>query len=420
MTEKSSKVWLVDGSRTPIGTFGKTLKTIPVEKLAEHVMKNAIRRTGIKPTQIDGIIIGHRGQSAYAPNTGRFSALNAGLPASIPAMTVHRECGSGMQAVNDASDQIRLGRGDVYVAGGVESMSTVPYLTPGNIRFSKKFAQWFGLDKRFPYAGFFSFAPKKIGPRLIFGFVDDGHVPLARYGDLKSTNMIGTAERVASTYGISREESDAFSLRSHQRAGTAVKSGRFDREIDPIQVGEKGFFQRDEHPRSDTTLEKLSSLRPVSKSNLVTAGNSSGINDGGCAVVLTSEKKGKELGLTPLTLLVDHCVVGVDPEQMGIGPVLAIKQLLKQNNLTIKDIDLFEINEAFAGQYLACEKLLGLDPEKCNVNGGAIALGHPIGMSGARLIFTLAHELKERKLKRGIAALCIGGGQGIATLVEAP
>ncbi|MBX9879734.1 MAG: thiolase family protein [Candidatus Obscuribacterales bacterium] len=419
MTEKS-KVWLVDGSRTPIGTFGKTMKSIPVEKLAGHVLKNAIRRTGIKPSQIDGIILGHRGQSSYAPNTSRFSALNAGLPASIPAMTVHRECGSGLQAVNDAADQIRLGRGDIYVAGGVESMSTVPYLAPGIMRFSKKFAQWFGLDKRYPQAGILSLAPAKTGPRLVIGFLDDGHVPLARYGDMKSTNMIATAECVSSTYRVSREEADAWSLRSHQRACAGVSSGRFDREIDPIQVGEKGYFSRDEHPRADSSAEKLGSLKAVGKSGLVTAGNSSGINDGACAVVLTSEKKGKELGLTPLAVLVDHCVVGLEPEQMGIGPVLAIKKLLKDNNLTVEDIDLFEINEAFAGQYLACQKLLGLDPEKCNVNGGAIALGHPIGMSGARLVFTLAHELKERKKKRGIAALCIGGGQGIATLVEAP
>jgi acetyl-CoA C-acetyltransferase len=401
MAEKR-KVWLITGSRTPIGSFGRTLKNVTVDKLAEHVLKNAIRRAGISPGQVDGIVLGHGYQSAYTPNTARFAALNAGLPSQIPAMTVQRQCGSGMQAVNLAANEIMLGNGDIYIAGGVESMSTVPYLLPGQLRFMGPLAKYF-----------------KFGPRPVVKLADDGLVPMCLFGDLKSVNMAGTAQRVADTYGITREQADEYSLRSQQLASSAVKSGRFAKEIDPIQTS-RGFFLHDEHPRANTNIEKLRSLSPVFKTKSITAGNSSGINDAACALVLASPEKAQQLGLAPLAVLADSCVVGVDYEQMGLGPVEAIKLLLKRNNLKLSDIDLFEINEAFAAQYLACEKLLELDRNKVNVNGGAIALGHPIGMSGARLILTLAYELQLRGLKRGIAALCIGGGMGIATLVENP
>ncbi len=395
------KVCLINGSRTPIGTFGRSLSRVKVDKLVQHVMLNAIRKAGVNANDIDGIVLGHGYQSAYTPNTARFAALNAGLPASIPAMTVQRQCGSGMEAIDLAAKEIMLGNGDIYMAGGAESMSTVPYLLPGEMR-------WKGLQ-----------AKNKFGPRLVVGnLADDGLVPMTLLWDTNTTHMAGTAQRLADTYQISREQADEYSYQSHMRATEAQKKGLFDEEIDPIEVPNRGFFKQDEHPRGTTTTEKLAELRPVLKTRSVTAGNSSGINDGACVVILASDERARELGLDPLAYIVDSCVAGVDPEQMGLGPVAAIEKLLKRNNLTVADIDLFEINEAFAAQYLACEKLLKLNRLKVNVNGGAIALGHPIGMSGARLTLTLAHELKRRDLKRGIASLCIGGGMGIATLIE--
>jgi acetyl-CoA C-acetyltransferase len=435
------KVCLIEGSRTPIGTFGRSLSRVKVDKLAEHAMTQAIRKAGVQPNDIDGIILGHGYQSGYTPNTARFAALGAGLPASIPAMTVQRQCGSGMEAIDLAAKEIMLGNGDVYLAGGAESMSTVPYLVDGQLRFEGKpadkfnsFASQFekgpmpkvldaisrgydsgpvanGLNKMFANIN-------KFGPRPYIGLVDDALLPTCHLWDTETTHMAGTAQRLADTYEISREDADEYACRSHSRALEAQSSGRFDCEVDPIEVPGRGFFKKDEHPRANTTREKLAGLRPVLRTRSVTAGNSSGINDGACAVILSAEDKAKQLGLKPLAFIVDSCVAGVDPDQMGLGPVVAIEKLLKRNNLTVKDIDLFEINEAFAAQYLACEKLLKLDRDKVNVNGGAIALGHPIGMSGARLVLTLAHELRRRKLKRGIASLCIGGGMGIATLIE--
>jgi acetyl-CoA C-acetyltransferase len=401
-TEK--KVWLITGSRTPIGTYGKSLRSVTVDKLAEHVFRQAIRRAGISPSQIDGIILGHGYQTSYTPNTARFAALNAGLPANIPAMTVQRQCGSGMEAVNLAMKDILLGNGDVYLAGGAESMSTVPYQLPGSLRHTA----W--ILKKLP-----KFAPLPV----LFKIADDGLAPTKLVWDLKSVYMSGTAQRLADTYNVSREDADEYALRSQELAAAAIKAGRFDVEIDAIEVPGRGFFGKDEHPRN-TSMEKLTALKGVLKTRDITAGNSSGINDGACALIVASSDKAQELGLEPLSVLVDSCVAGVDPEQMGIGPVEAIKKLLQRNNLTVDDVDLFEINEAFAAQYVACEKLLGLDRNKVNVNGGAIALGHPIAMSGARLLLTLSHELKARGLKRGIAALCIGGGMGIATLIELP
>ncbi len=403
---EDKRVWLVAGSRTPIGSFGKSLRTMEVDKLAAHSMTQAMRRAATAPSAYDGIILGHGYQTSYTPNTARYAALNAGVPASVPAMTIQRQCGSGMEAAHLAANEIRLGSADLMLAGGVESMSTIPYMLPGRLRWNGPIAKNFKITK--------------LGPRpVVCAIADNGLAPTALIWDMKSVYMSGTAQRLADTYEISRKATDEYSLRSQQLANKAVKSGRFDCEIDPIQIPGRGFFSRDEHPR-ETTIEKLSALAPVLKTRQITAGNSSGINDGACVLVLASAKKVEEMGCEPLAALVDEVVVGVDPEQMGIGPVAAIQKLLQRNNLTLKDIDLIEINEAFAAQYLACEKLLGLNRDIVNVNGGAIALGHPIGMSGARLILTLAYELKERKLKRGIAALCIGGGMGIAALVEAP
>jgi acetyl-CoA acetyltransferase family protein len=285
-------------------------------------------------------------------------------------------------------------------------MSTIPYLIPGE-------ARWNGLIAKYVKIA-------KMGPRPTpFVLADNGLAPTKLLNDERSVAMAKTAQNLADIYGITREEADAYALRSQELAGKAVKSGRFAMEIDAIQVPGRGFFENDEHPRK-TSKEALAGLGPVLGTKLITAGNASGINDGACALIIASEAKTRELGATPLAELIDSCVSGVDPTQMGIGPVAAIKQLLVRNNLTLDDIDLVELNEAFAVQYLACEKLLGLDRSKVNVNGGAIAMGHPIGVSGARLILTLAHELQIRGKKYGIAALCIGGGMGIATLIRNP
>lgn len=427
------KVCLIAGSRTPIASYGRSLRSVSVEKMTEHVYKSALRRAGISGDKLDGIYLGNKYQGCTNfVNPARLAALNAGLPACIPAMTVHRECGSGMEAAIQAMKSIALGEGDVFLSAGAESMSTVPFLLPGSLRYGS----WL-LSK-----------PPKFAPLpVVFRVADDGIAPRKLVWDPRSVYMSFTAQRVADTYGITREEMDNYALRSQQLAAAAIKSGRFALEIDPIEVPGRGFFSVDEHPR-ETSLEKLASLRSAfnqkpprgmggffqkmvssilgtqaqpsaQRAKDITAGNASGINDGACALVIASEEKARELGVAPLATLADFAVSGLDPEQMGLGPVVAIEKLLKQNDLKVEDIDLFEINEAFAAQYLGCEKLLKLDRNKVNVNGGAIALGHPIGMSGARIILSLAHELKLRRAKRGVAALCIGGGQGIAVLVEA-
>jgi acetyl-CoA C-acetyltransferase len=396
-----ARAWVLTGSRTPIGSFKKSLRDIPVEKLAEVAMRSALRKANIPLEEYDGVMLGHGYQSSMAPNTARCASLAAGVPASVPAMTLQRQCGSGMEAVNAAMKEIFLGNGNIYLDG---SMSGVPYLLPANLRYRGPIAS----------TGKFPFGPRPVAVAL----ADDGLVPRQLLWDPKTTHMGYTAQRLADAYEISREDADKYALRSHQLAVQASKSGRFKVEIEPVDVSSRGLFRVDEHPRDGTSLEKLGTLRPSLKTRDITAGNSSGINDGACSLVLVSGAHLEKSGLEPLVELVDSCVIGLDPEQMGLGPVLAIRKLLARNNLQLSDIDLFEINEAFAAQYVACEKLLKLDREKVNVNGGAIALGHPIGMSGARLILTLAHELKQRKLRRGIASLCIGGGMGIATLLE--
>ncbi|MBY0359111.1 MAG: thiolase family protein [Candidatus Obscuribacterales bacterium] len=399
--KNEKKAYLLNGCRTPIGSFKRTLRNVPPEKLAEHVIAALIRRANLSNQQIDGVILGHGYQSSYAPNTARCAALAAGLPASVPAMTVQRQCGSGMEAVNLSMKEIFLGNGDIYLAGGTESMSGVPYLLPANLRYKG------------PLAKYFPFGPRPV----VAGLADDGLVPKQLLWDPKTTYMAGTAQRLADTYAVSRSEADEYAFRSQTLAAAAIKNGLFDIEIEAIDVKNRGLFRKDEHPR-ETSLEKLSSLKSVLKTRDITAGNSSGINDGACVLAICSKARLAELEAIPLAALVDSVVTGGDPEQMGLGPVMAIRALLERQSLKLDDIDLFEINEAFAAQYVACEKLLGLDRAKVNVNGGAIALGHPIGMSGARLILTLAHELRRRGLRRGIASLCIGGGMGIATLVE--
>lgn len=406
MHNRNSKVFVIDGSRTPIGSFGKSLRGLPVEKLASHSMTHALRKSGVEPGQLDGVVLGHGYQSSYAPNTARVAALEAGISPTVHGMTVQRQCGSGMEAIHDAARMILLGEADLMLAGGAESMSTIPYMLPGSARWNGFIAKKFKIVK--------------MGPRpTLFALLDNGLAPMKLIKDTKTVYMAMTAQRLADTYGISREAADEYALRSQTRAAEAIKSGRFAMEIDAIQVPGRGFFVNDEHPRS-TSMEALSKLKGVLGTRDITAGNSSGINDGACMVTVASDRKVAELGVEPLVQLVDWAVVGLDPDQMGLGPVGAINKVLANTGLSLDDIDLIEINEAFAAQYLACEKLLGLDREKVNVNGGAVAMGHPIGMTGARILLSLGYELRRRNLKRGIASLCIGGGMGIATLVERP
>jgi acetyl-CoA C-acetyltransferase len=465
MTAQEKKVWLLTGSRTPIGSFGKGLRSLTVDKLVRHVLKHAIRRAGIKAEQVDEVIIGHGFQSGYTPNTARFAWIEEGLPSSVPGMTVSRQCASGMEAVTVGTDKMLAGHADIIIAGGGESMSTVPFLLPGKSRWDAWqdiLEKKLGIPRMGPrivsaakpalvtivalllgfIAGFLSHgvALGFFGVALVSGIftvlglynekLDNGIAPMALLKDTKTVNMSATAQRVADQYGVSRAQMDEYALRSQERAFAAVTSGRFDEEIDPIDVPGRGFFSRDEHVRNTqdpkaknfTSAEKLAKMKGVLGNRDVTAGNSSGLNDGACALVLATDAGLAKIGpdAKPLVRIVDHAVAGVDPNTMGLGPVAAIEKLLAQNNLTLADIDLIEVNEAFAAQYLGCEKLLKLDRDKVNVNGGAIALGHPIGMSGARILLTLAIELRNRGLKRGIAALCVGGGMGIATLIERP
>jgi acetyl-CoA C-acetyltransferase len=452
MTTQKKKVFLLAGSRTPIGTLGKSLRGLTVDKLLRHVLKNSIKRAGVKAEQINEVVIGHGFQSGYTPNTARHAWIEEGLPVNVPGMTVSRQCGSGMEAVGVAADKMRGGQGDLMIAGGCESMSTVPYLLPGKKRWDS-WTGWVEKNLKIPRMGPRPSESLKYGAlTAVAGLVglialpffapigylalvaaialggytgysafsdmaDNGIAPRHMLKDMNTVFMSATAQRVADQFGITRAQADEYAIRSQQAAKKAIESGRFDLEIDPIEVPGRGFFAKDEHPR-DTNIEKLAKLRGVLGNRDITAGNSSGINDGACALVLATEDKVRELNAEPLAEIVDYAVAGVDPNTMGLGPVAAIQMLLAKNNLTLADIDLIEINEAFAAQYLACEKLLGLDRSKVNVNGGAIALGHPIGMSGARLVLTLAHELKLQNKRRGIAALCIGGGMGIAMLIE--
>lgn len=400
----SNKALLIDGVRTPVASYGRSLADVTVDMLAEHTLLQLFNRSKLDPSNCDGFILGHAFQSGLTPNTARFTWLNAGLPASVYGYTIQIQCGSGMKAVNNAMDSIAAGHGDFYIAGGAESMSTIPYIAPANLRFKSRVNS--ALSRWLP----------KIGPRLQIGLVDDGLAPLALVKDTRTVAMAHTAQRLADQYGISRADMDAFALLSQERAAKAISSGRFDREISPVLTS-RGVFARDEHPRA-TSAAALAKLKATLGTRDITAGNASGINDGACLLAVASEAKASKLGLTPLATLVDHATVALDPEQMGLGPVFAVNKLLARNGLTLEQIDLIELNEAFAAQYLACEKLLGLDRSKVNVNGGAVALGHPIAMSGARVILTLAHELKARGLKRGIATLCVGGGMGVATLIE--
>jgi acetyl-CoA C-acetyltransferase len=388
-------IYLVGSVRTPIGRFGGSLATWTAADLGVAVAQETIRRAGIAADQIQESIWGCARQAGGGPNVARQITYRAGVPETVPAFTVNQACGSGLRAIILAAEQIMLGRANIVLAGGTESMSRVPYFAEG--------ARW-GM---------------RLGnTELVDGMYRDG------FNDPLSGLIMGeTAENLARQYAIARDEQDQFALRSQQRAQAATEAGRFSAELFPLELkgrkGETVQFNSDEHQRANTTMQDLGKLAPVfSKEGSVTAGNSSGITDGAAAVVLMSEGALKEAGAEPQARLVDYEIAGVAPEIMGIGPVPAVRALLERQKLTLADIDLIELNEAFAAQVIACDRELHFDPDKLNVNGGAIALGHPIGCTGVRITTTLLHELRRRGGRLGLATVCISGGMGIAMLLE--
>ena len=392
MTER---VVIVEGVRTPIGRFGGTLKHLNSGFLAAHVIKALLNKTGIHPEQVEEVILGEVRQTTESSNVARVAAVRAKIPVEVPAFKINRLCASGMQAIASGVQQIQSGQAQIVIAGGTENMSNAPiYLR--NSRFGEG------------------------NPYVVDSHLENGQQPKEIYGDHLGMGI--TAENVAVEYGISREDQDHFALESQLRAAKAIEEGVFHDEIVPIEVtaGKKTIvFDTDEHPRPDTTMEKLKQLKPAFlKDGTVTAGNTCGRNDGASAVLLMTEQTARQNNLTPMAAVVDWAVCGVDPRVMGIGPIPAIKKLLERTNKTIEDIDLFEINEAFASQAVAVQRELGIDMEKLNVNGGAIALGHPVGATGNRIVVTLMHELRRRGKRYGIASLCVGGGQGMAILIE--
>ena len=392
---------IVDAVRTPIGKHRGVLKDVRPDDLAGVALAALVRRSRVPPERIDEVFLGCANQAGEDNrNVARMALLLAGFPDSIPAATVNRLCGSGMEAVIQGARMIRLGEAEIVIAGGVESMTRAPWSMPkppDGFPTGKWEVYDTALGWRYP------------NPRLAALF------PLEQMGE--------TAENVAERWRISRAEQDAFALASHQKATAAQREGRFDRELCPVDVPQKKgslvHFQLDEGPRSDTSLEKLGALKPAFREGgTVTAGNSSSLNDGASAVLLMTEQAARGLGLKPLARFVSSGDAGVDPRYMGIGPVPASRKALKAAGWTAKEIDLAELNEAFASQSLACIRDLDLDPAKVNVNGGAIALGHPLGSSGSRLVTTLAHEMNRRGAKHGLATMCIGVGQGIAVTLE--
>lgn len=391
--------YVIAGVRTAIGKFGGTLKDVLPEELCRIVIREVIEKAGIEKNAIDEVIFGQTKQSADAPNIARVAALMAGLPEQTPAYTVHRQCGSGLTALISAATQIKAEESSIVLAGGVESMSCAQYYLR-NARYGYKVGNAELVDPN-------TESQPKSQPEEIYGRFTMGM----------------TAENLAEKYEITREEQDAFSLQSQQRAAEAIRCGRFKDEIVPVLVPQRKkdpiVFETDEFPRLDTSAEKLAALKPAfKKGGTVTAGNSSGRNDGASALLLASESAVKKYGLHPQARYVASAVAGVDPRLMGSGPVPAMHKALDKAGLSLSDIDLIEINEAFAAQTLACVKEMNIDQSRLNVNGGAIALGHPLGMSGARISITLIHEMMRRSSKYGMAAICIAGGQGAAVIFE--
>jgi acetyl-CoA C-acetyltransferase len=389
------EVVIVSAVRTAIGTFNGSLASLSAPEIGAIVIKEAIGRAGVKAENVDELIFGNVLQAGLGQNPARQAAIKAGIPVEVPSFTVNKVCGSGLKTVNLATQAILCGDADVIVAGGTESMSQAPYLLTSKARWGYRM----GHDK------------------IIDVMINDG-----LWCAFNDYHMGVTAENVSEKYGITREMQDQLAFESQDKAVKAIQSGAFKKEIVPVTIkGRKGdvVFDTDEYPKAGTTIETLCSLRPAfKKEGCVTAGNASGINDGAAALVVMSADKAKALGLKPLAKIVGYGSGGVDPAIMGMGPVAATKKALAKAGLTLKDIDLIEANEAFAAQFLAVGKELGFPKEKLNVNGGAIALGHPIGASGARILVTLLHAMEARGAKRGLATLCIGGGQGTATIVE--
>ena len=396
------EAWIVEAVRTPIGRYGGALANVRPDDLAAAVIRAVVDRSGIEPGLIEDVILGCANQAGEDNrDVARMALLLAGLPVEVGGLTVNRLCGSGLQAINSAAHAIAVGDGDVFIGGGVESMTRAPYV------MAKPASPW---DR-----GARELEDTTLGWRFLNPKLAELYYPYS---------MGETAENVAERWGIDRERQDAFALESQRRAVAAIEAGRFDDQIVPIEVagrkGETTTVSRDEHPRADTSAEALAKLKPAFKRDggSVTAGNSSGINDGASAVLLVEADRARALGLKPLARVVATAVAGVDPAVMGIGPVPATRKALDRAGIGVDDLDIIELNEAFASQSIAVMDELGLDPAKVNPNGGAIALGHPLGMSGGRLITMLTHELRRTGGRYGLATMCIGVGQGIATVVE--
>ena len=386
---------IVAAVRTPLGSFGGTLKNVSAVDLGTLVIKSAIERANLKPEQVDEVIMGNVLGAGLGQNVARQMSIHAGLPEFTPAFTINKVCGSGLKAVQLAAQAIQCGDADIVVAGGAENMSQAPYVLPS-----------------------FRWGGRMGDSKVVDTMIKDGLTDA-----FNDYHMGITAENVAEEYGISRDDQDALALESQKRAVAAIESGRFKEEIVPVVIpqrkGDPIVFDTDEFPRKDASLEGLGKLRPVfKKDGTVTAGNASGINDGAAAVVVMSADKAKELGVPVLATIKSYASAGLDPKVMGCGPIYASRKALEKGGFTVEDLDLVESNEAFAAQACAVGKELNLDPEKVNVNGGAIALGHPIGASGCRILVTLLHEMQKRDVKRGLATLCIGGGMGTAVIVE--
>ena len=394
---------IIDAVRTPMGAYRGALSGIRPDDLAAHVVSAAVERTGLDPSRVDDVYMGAANQAGEDNrDVARMAALLAGLPTDVPGVTVNRLCASGLEAINQASRALRLGEGSLYLAGGVESMSRAPWVLPKPEN---------GLPR---------------GEQTLYDTTLGWRMINPRMAERYSTESMGeTGENVAARYGISREEQDRFALQSHQRAVAAQRDGRFTEQIAPIELpsrskrDEPRTLEADEGPREDTSLEKLANLRPAFREGgTVTAGNSSTLNDGAACLVLANEEAAEDLDREPIARIVSIGVAGVDPAYMGIGPMVAIPKALERAGLELDQVELIELNEAFASQVLACAEGLGIDEERLNVNGGAIALGHPLGCSGARLMTSLVWELRRRGGRYGIATLCVGVGQGVATVVE--
>ena len=391
----TKKVVLAGACRTAIGKMGGALSNTPAAELGSIVIKEALNRAGVKPEQVDEVLMGCVIQAAQGQNVARQASIKAGLPIEVPAVTLNVVCGSGLNCVNQAAAMIMAGQADIVVAGGMENMSMAPY----------------------------AMTKARFGYRMNNATIVDTMVNDALTDAFNHYHMMITAENICDRWNLTREELDEFSANSQQKAEKAMAEHKFDDEIVPVPVKVKKQiveFKVDEGPRPGTTVETLAKLRCCSgkEGGMVTAGNASGINDGAAAIVVMSEEKAKELGVTPMATWVQGALAGVEPEIMGIGPVAATRKVMERTGLTVDDMDLIEANEAFAAQSVAVARELGYDMSKVNVNGGAVALGHPVGASGCRILVTLLHEMQKRDAKKGLATLCIGGGMGCATIVE--